>query len=81
MVVWGGTGSTPYYADGGRYNPALNSWSYIPSTLASTPAARSSQTAVWTGNQMLVWGGAGAGDYNDTFGYTPGRTLFLYQRP
>jgi hypothetical protein len=30
---------------------------------------------------MIVWGGVGGGYFNDTFSYTPGRVLYLYQRP
>jgi hypothetical protein len=81
MVVWGGVANAAAYADGGRYDPALNVWTYISSTLPNAPAARSSHTAVWTGNTMLVWAGIGSGYLNDTFGYTPGLALFLYQRP
>jgi hypothetical protein len=31
---------------------------------------------------MIVWGGYdGVSYYNDTFSYTPGRVMYLYQRP
>jgi N-acetylneuraminic acid mutarotase len=58
MIVWGGArraGSIAYYADGGRYNPAANSWTVLPATGA--PAGRSQHTAVWTGSEMILWGG------------------------
>jgi len=58
MIVWGGwreTGSS-YENTGGRYNPATNSWTPT-STAAGCPAARQANTAVWTGTQMIVWGG------------------------
>jgi hypothetical protein len=36
------------------------------------PAARFQHTAVWTGSEMIVWGGDNGGGYfNDTFSYTP----------
>jgi N-acetylneuraminic acid mutarotase len=57
MIVWGGrpdTGAT-VTASGGRYDPATDSWSATPS--AGAPAPRASHTAVWTGSEMLVWGG------------------------
>src|SRR5260370_12027114 len=41
---------------GGRYDPGANSWT-APST-ANPPPARRFHTAVWIGNQMIVWGGA-----------------------
>ncbi len=60
MIVWGGstwngTGWTPV-ADGARYNPATDTWTALPATGA--PSARSGHVAVWTGTEMIVWGGA-----------------------
>jgi N-acetylneuraminic acid mutarotase len=58
MIVWGGTGGFPFSGDlntGGRYDPASNSW--IPTNTYNVPAPRSSHTAVWTGSEMVVWGG------------------------
>ena len=44
--------------DGARYNPATNSWTALSRTGA--PAARYYHTAVWTGSEMIVWGGTTA---------------------
>ena len=55
MIVWGGTNQTNYLNTGGRYNPATNSWT--PTGLANVPPGRRSHTAVWTGSEMIVWGG------------------------
>src|SRR5439155_1265141 len=57
MLVWGGADnqSYPYSDDGGRYDPATDSWAPISS--GNTPAARLEHTAVWTGTEMIVWGG------------------------
>jgi Galactose oxidase, central domain len=57
MIIWGGRGnnnSNPLNT-GGRYNPGLNSWTATSTTNA--PTARSGHTAVWTGSQMIIWGG------------------------
>jgi len=71
MIVWGGGGSTSgiVYNDGGRYSPTSDSWSATNTTNAT--AARFSHTAVWTGAEMIVWGGIvlgevvnGGGRYN-----------------
>jgi hypothetical protein len=42
-------------ATGGRYDPATDTWR--PITLAGAPAAREDGVVVWTGTEMLVWGG------------------------
>jgi hypothetical protein len=56
MIVWGGRTSTTALATGGLYDPVLNMWSPTGSTNAPSP--RQSHTAIWTGQRMVVWGGA-----------------------
>jgi hypothetical protein len=62
MVVWGGSNNSGFTLlnDGGRYDPASDTWS--PTSLAGAPAPRSSHTAVWTGARMTVWGGCASHD-------------------
>jgi len=64
MIVWGGKEDINYEVGintGGRYNPSTDSW--LPtSTGANVPAGRIIPTAVWTGTEMIIWGG-----YNDSF--------------
>ncbi len=57
MIVWGGYGPNgPYgFNTGGKYNPTTNSWT-ATSTI-NVPTARIWHTAVWTGSEMIVWGG------------------------
>ena len=55
-----------------------NSWTAVSAT--SVPVARYFQKTVWTGSEMIVWGGLGASSFNDTFSYRPARALYLYQR-
>ena len=58
MIVWGGIGpggGNGATNTGGIYNPATFSWT--PTTAAGAPTARYNATAVWTGKEMLVWGG------------------------
>jgi N-acetylneuraminic acid mutarotase len=58
MVVWGGyffSGGDHYLDTGGRYDPDTDSWTATSTTNA--PAGRAFDTAVWTGNEMIVWGG------------------------
>src|SRR5438094_10665325 len=61
MIVWGGycyDGSPHYLNTGGRYNPDTDSWT--PTSTANAPSSRTWHTAVWTGNEMSVWGGSGS---------------------
>ena len=63
MIVWGGLDVLPNglphdLNTGGIYNPGTNSWT--ATSTAHAPSARDSHVAVWTGSEMIVWGGAGA---------------------
>src|SRR5258708_35947781 len=55
MIVWGGYSGT-YLNSGGRYDPTTNAWT-ATSTGANLPNAREDHRAVWTGTEMIVWGG------------------------
>ena len=56
MVVWGGQGENLFDLDtGGRFNPNTDTWT--ATSLANAPTARRDHTAVWTDNEMIVWGG------------------------
>jgi hypothetical protein len=73
MLVWGGQDAltaTSYFGDGARYNPASNAWYSI--SLSNAPSARSMFASVWTGSQMIIWGGQnGGGGFADGRIYTP----------
>jgi N-acetylneuraminic acid mutarotase len=57
MIVWGGSsGSGTDLANGGAYDPIANSWTAIPDGNGA-PSARNRHAAVWTGTDMIVWGG------------------------
>ena len=58
MIVWGGgllTSGSAVYNDGGRYDPATNTWTPVSTTGA--PEARIRHVGVWTGAELIVWGG------------------------
>jgi hypothetical protein len=79
LIVWGGTGNGSYLNDGGRFNPALNSWIYLPGTASNVPPAREYHTAVWTGAGMIVWGGVNNGGFlNDGGLFNPGSGDWTY---
>jgi hypothetical protein len=75
MIVWGGrlalgglgggAGGPEFVGgwsrdDGARYEPATDSWTTVTSDGAPSPRAHAG--AVWTGEEMIVWGGAGLGN-------------------
>ncbi len=73
LLVWGGLRWTP--ADtppprGEAYNPATNSWTALP---AAPLRGRANPVAVWTGRQLIVWGGYSATGttFTDGAAYTP----------
>jgi N-acetylneuraminic acid mutarotase len=74
MIVWGGTrldGSTQTdFRDGSRYDPVTDSWTLL--TTNGAPAERLLHTGIWTGSEMIVWGGSNPGPpWNDGGIYNP----------
>ena len=60
MVIWGGctnasSFSRSFASSGGRYHLASGSW--LPTSNVNAPEARVNHTAIWTGTEMIVWGG------------------------
>ncbi|MGZ3768297.1 MAG: Kelch repeat-containing protein [Bdellovibrio sp.] len=69
MIVWGGsTSATTPLNSGGIYDPATDSWQTINSSLPASPMARYKHSAVWSGSEMLIWGGES---------YVPGSHFYL----
>jgi hypothetical protein len=72
MIIWGGFNSSPPYLlnTGVRYDPATDIWAATSTTNA--PSGRGNHTAVWTGTEMIVWGGQDSGGAAGTGGkYNP----------
>jgi N-acetylneuraminic acid mutarotase len=74
MIVWGGhnyddKGNPVYLGTGGRYDPATDTWR--PTSTVGAPAGRAAHAAVWTGNEMIVWGGFDGGRRGDGARYDP----------
>jgi N-acetylneuraminic acid mutarotase len=60
MVVWGGYNDTNgYLRDGGVWEDTGGggTWTQMP-TVGNMPSGRELHTAVWTGSEMVIWGGA-----------------------
>ena len=74
MIVWGdghgGEWSGAYLNTGGKYDPSTGTWTEVAPMNA--PSARMRDTAVWTGTEMVVWGGWDGNTYLNSGGeYTP----------
>jgi N-acetylneuraminic acid mutarotase len=84
MIVWGGEqfkGSleaNKVLADGGVYDPETDTWT--KTSTSGAPSPRGGHSAVWTGSEMIVWGGSskavapegvGFGDLNTGAIYEP----------
>lgn len=80
MFVWGGTVSTAdgtgemAASNGAIYDPSSDSWT----TVDGYPAARAGGSVVWTGREVLVWGGpaddgepSGAAFHPEARGWVP----------
>lgn len=62
LVIWGGLStsstSSAYLRDGARYDPKTKVWTKFPDPTPDFDA-RYDNAAVWSGKEMLVWGGIG----------------------
>ena len=80
MIIWGGFyyqyDATYFFNTGGKYDPATDSW--IATSTVNAPIARDAHTAVWTGNEMIIWGGFGGGTFQNTGGkYNPNSDTWI----
>jgi hypothetical protein len=72
VLVWGGVtgrGGTVLPPHGEAFNPATGAWTALP---AAPLAGRQNPVSLWTGHQMIAWGGTfGATAYTDGAAFTP----------
>lgn len=80
MVIWGGfrVGSiNPLLNSGALYDPLLDTWDPTISA-ENVPDGRYGHTAVWTGAEMIVWGGASIfGDTSTGGRYAPRAEMWI----
>ncbi|HEX7043548.1 MAG TPA: Ig-like domain-containing protein [Burkholderiales bacterium] len=70
MIVWGGrSGVFLLFNTGARFNPATGKW--LSTRTEGAPSGRVDHTAVWTGREMIVWGGNDGTPRNDGAIYDP----------
>jgi N-acetylneuraminic acid mutarotase len=77
MIVWGGLAGSDLFNTGGRYNPAMDVW--IATNTTGAPSNRFGHTVVWTGGEMIIWGGSGGGitTFNTGGRYNPATNAWL----
>ncbi len=61
VILWGGRGieNADARADGARYDPSRDAW--IPLSSVGAPRPRYDYSMIWTGAELIVWGGLYAG--------------------
>ena len=73
MIVWGRYYDqipAVYRDSGSRYSPATDTWT--PTSTTGAPIVRYSNTAMWTGSEMIIWGGYDGTNFFDSGGrYNP----------
>ncbi|HET9481050.1 MAG TPA: MopE-related protein, partial [Candidatus Polarisedimenticolia bacterium] len=64
FVVFGGIWTDSFisfaWRTGGRYDPATDTWTPTAST-SNGPTPRAGLSAIWTGSEMILWGGCDGG--------------------
>ena len=72
MIIWGGIDGLGETNTGGRYNPNTDTWQISATSLIDAPSIRFNHQSLWTGTQMIVWGGRGENSNLNTGGrYDP----------
>ena len=64
LIIWGGQSdinAVKAISDGWSYNFTTDKWSRLEGKKARAPKPRMHHAAVWTGEKMVVWGGADQG--------------------
>ena len=66
LLIWGGSLGVAAgdSGSGASYRPDLDQWQ--PISTVNAPAPRSQHSAIWTGLELIVWGGFSSGNYLNT---------------
>ena len=87
MIIWGGArdGGRQQYgqtlSDGVSFHPGTKSWTSLPAPPTEERAGRYGHFAVWTGSEMIIWGGTRMGPSRNQGGNylpKPAETLLSY---
>jgi hypothetical protein len=59
FIVWGGTGASGQpVGGGGKFDPTIEYWESFPFSGPVITTAHAGHAAVWSGTEMLLWGGS-----------------------
>ena len=78
MIVWGGQDSSmvPFADTGGLWKRSTNQWT--ATSTDNVPSGREGHPAIWTGHEMIVWGGDDGLNFLNTGGrYNPVKDEWL----
>jgi hypothetical protein len=67
-IFWGGNDLFDWHQDGLQFTPGTPGAWTTTTDAQGAPGPREGQTAVWSGNEMLIWGGWNGGPYLDDGG-------------
>ena len=74
LCFWGGKESDMYsstnYSTGSIYDPSTNVWTNMTST--NVASSRNRHSTIWTGNELIIWGGYASGKTNTGSKYVLG---------
>ena len=62
MIVWGGRADGTPIASGARFNPLAADWTAMPAPAQAAYQATYGHIAMWTGSEMIIWGGMTSDD-------------------
>ena len=74
LIIWGGTGVSGFLSSGAQLTFDSNGdpEAWAPVNVTDAPSGRTGHSAVWAGDQMIVWGGQGvSGLLDDGVSYDP----------
>ena len=61
LIIWGGRANIGgVLNEGGRYDPVNRTWNVTDDLGQNVPEHRREHSAVWTGTEMIIWGGEGS---------------------
>jgi hypothetical protein len=84
MIIWGGTNVGSFSGElntGAIFDPFTNAWTSATTTVGA-PSARIYHTAVWTGTEMIIFGGLLSGtSLNTGSRYNPSSNTWITTNP